>query len=93
MIDIVEFWGIIFIVKTSGSEETFEETSISSPLVIKMSQSEIDKHTGTILLQLEVTEFLASCENNDVFPMQVFSEIYSNLGKLSLLKAVKKMFN
>lgn len=70
-----------FLVKTDASGEIFEETSIASPAVKKMSNEDIVKHTATIKMQIEVTKFLANCERKGVFPMQMYIKMLPNTGK------------
>ncbi|CAG9766398.1 unnamed protein product [Ceutorhynchus assimilis] len=73
-----EQWITVSTVRTMESEETFDVTSVESPLIKKMTSEEIDKHTATILTQIEASQFLADCEKNGVMPMQLYLEIFPN---------------
>ncbi|KAL1501989.1 hypothetical protein ABEB36_007205 [Hypothenemus hampei] len=83
-----EQWVAVSSVKSEENlEETFEETSITSPLIKTMTSADIEKHTSTILMQIRLTEYFADCEKKGVCPRKVFTDLLSpsvNKDKLPL---------
>ncbi|XP_066249376.1 zinc finger FYVE domain-containing protein 26 homolog [Euwallacea similis] len=71
-----EQWITVSPVTSTEVEPAFEETSIASPLVKKMAPENIEKHTITIMMQLQVAHFFSDQEKNGLFPVQVFLDIY-----------------
>ena len=78
-----EFYVEHLLVKSEENlEETFEETSITSPLIKTMTSADIEKHTSTILMQIRLTEYFADCEKKGVCPRKVFTDLLSPSGKV-----------
>ncbi|XP_057660811.1 zinc finger FYVE domain-containing protein 26 homolog [Diorhabda carinulata] len=72
---------------TPASQTSFEEKSIANPsLVMKMSTKDICKHIKTMGRQIEVTEFLAKCEDQEGKPMQVYMEMEKQTSEASACK-------
>lgn len=62
-----------------GSADSFEEKSITgSALVMKIDSRIIDKHINTIWRQIEVTKFLAECEQAGRINVNILGEIVPN---------------
>lgn len=74
-----EQWVDVSPVEMTESRMSFEEKSITNPLLIKkMSYRDIEKNMQTIHIQCQVTQFLANRESSGVFPMQIYSNILPN---------------
>ncbi|KAF7283085.1 hypothetical protein GWI33_001491 [Rhynchophorus ferrugineus] len=79
-----EQWVDVSTVEVNESRMSFEEKSISNPLLIKkMTHQEIRKNAQIIKLQIEVAQFLANCENRGVVPTEILESILNNFPEQS----------